>query len=191
MVLTRFGRQRRASRTEQPENRHIIAKIGGSHQGPPWRTRPESSEKRFRPRHLIAKHDEPFTSACGARLARTNGRRHNRDIDIRRSVGLRTRADGYALGSADSDATFSNHSGFCLLRHGRLEIGRHVRWDWEMYDMSIHVTAQAIEPNNALFPCGQDTADPRRSNERSRPRRTARRSSASHSPASPETATNS
>ena len=30
---------------------------------------------------------------------------------------------------------------------GRLEVGRRVQWDWEMYDVSIHVIAKAIEPN--------------------------------------------
>jgi uncharacterized protein YndB with AHSA1/START domain len=30
---------------------------------------------------------------------------------------------------------------------GRLEAGKQVQWDWEMYDISIPVTAQAIEPN--------------------------------------------
>ena len=28
---------------------------------------------------------------------------------------------------------------------GRLEVGKRVQWDWEMYDVSIHVTARAIE----------------------------------------------
>jgi uncharacterized protein YndB with AHSA1/START domain len=30
---------------------------------------------------------------------------------------------------------------------GRLEVGKRVQWDWEMYDVSIHVIAKAIEPN--------------------------------------------
>src|SRR5918992_527687 len=30
---------------------------------------------------------------------------------------------------------------------GRLEVGQPVQWDWEMYDVSIHVVAKAIEPN--------------------------------------------
>jgi len=33
---------------------------------------------------------------------------------------------------------------------GRLEAGKQVQWDWEMYDMSIPVTAQAIEPNERI-----------------------------------------
>ena len=33
---------------------------------------------------------------------------------------------------------------------GRLEIGKRVRWDWEMYDVSIKVTAKAIEPNKRI-----------------------------------------
>jgi uncharacterized protein YndB with AHSA1/START domain len=34
---------------------------------------------------------------------------------------------------------------------GRLEIGKQVRWDWEMYDVSIEVTAKAIEPNKRII----------------------------------------
>jgi uncharacterized protein YndB with AHSA1/START domain len=33
---------------------------------------------------------------------------------------------------------------------GRLESGRTVQWDWEMYDISIAVTAKAIEPNKRI-----------------------------------------
>jgi uncharacterized protein YndB with AHSA1/START domain len=33
---------------------------------------------------------------------------------------------------------------------GRLEIGKPIRWDWEMYDVSIQVTARAIEPNKRI-----------------------------------------
>lgn len=33
---------------------------------------------------------------------------------------------------------------------GRLEVGRQVRWDWEMYDISISVTAKVIEPNQRI-----------------------------------------
>jgi uncharacterized protein YndB with AHSA1/START domain len=33
---------------------------------------------------------------------------------------------------------------------GRLEIGKRVQWDWEMYDVSIPVTAKAIEPNRRI-----------------------------------------
>jgi uncharacterized protein YndB with AHSA1/START domain len=33
---------------------------------------------------------------------------------------------------------------------GRLEVGRPVRWDWEMYDVSIQVTPKAIEPNRRI-----------------------------------------
>jgi uncharacterized protein YndB with AHSA1/START domain len=33
---------------------------------------------------------------------------------------------------------------------GRLEIGKQVQWDWEMYDVSIKVTAKAIEPNKRI-----------------------------------------
>jgi uncharacterized protein YndB with AHSA1/START domain len=33
---------------------------------------------------------------------------------------------------------------------GRLEPGKRVQWDWEMYDVSIPVTARAIEPNRRI-----------------------------------------
>jgi uncharacterized protein YndB with AHSA1/START domain len=34
---------------------------------------------------------------------------------------------------------------------GRLEVGRQVQWDWEMYGISIPVTAKAIEPNARIL----------------------------------------
>ena len=33
---------------------------------------------------------------------------------------------------------------------GRLEAGKQVRWDWEMYDVSIPVTAKTIETNRRI-----------------------------------------
>jgi uncharacterized protein YndB with AHSA1/START domain len=33
---------------------------------------------------------------------------------------------------------------------GRLEVGRPVRWDWEMYDVSIEVTATHIDPDKRI-----------------------------------------
>jgi uncharacterized protein YndB with AHSA1/START domain len=33
---------------------------------------------------------------------------------------------------------------------GRLVAGQSIRWDWEMYDVSIHVSAKAIEPNRRI-----------------------------------------
>jgi uncharacterized protein YndB with AHSA1/START domain len=33
---------------------------------------------------------------------------------------------------------------------GRLEAGKRVQWDWEMYDVSIPVTAKIIEPNRRI-----------------------------------------
>jgi uncharacterized protein YndB with AHSA1/START domain len=33
---------------------------------------------------------------------------------------------------------------------GRLEPGKQVQWAWEMYDVSIQVTAKAIEPNKRI-----------------------------------------
>ena len=34
---------------------------------------------------------------------------------------------------------------------GRLEVGKQVQWDWEMYDVSIPVTAKIIEPNKRIL----------------------------------------
>jgi uncharacterized protein YndB with AHSA1/START domain len=34
---------------------------------------------------------------------------------------------------------------------GRLEAGRQVQWDWEMYEISVPVTAKAIEPNRRIL----------------------------------------
>lgn len=33
---------------------------------------------------------------------------------------------------------------------GRLEVGKQVQWDWEMYGISIPVTAKIIEPNKRI-----------------------------------------
>ena len=33
---------------------------------------------------------------------------------------------------------------------GRLAVGEPIRWDWEMYDVSIQVTATVIEPNRRI-----------------------------------------
>jgi uncharacterized protein YndB with AHSA1/START domain len=33
---------------------------------------------------------------------------------------------------------------------GKLEIGRQVQWDWKMYNVSIYVTAKAIEPSKRI-----------------------------------------
>jgi len=33
---------------------------------------------------------------------------------------------------------------------GRLEAGKRVQWDWEMYNVSVPVTAKAIEPNSRI-----------------------------------------
>jgi uncharacterized protein YndB with AHSA1/START domain len=33
---------------------------------------------------------------------------------------------------------------------GRLEAGKQVQWDWEMYNVSISVTVKAIEPNKRI-----------------------------------------
>src|SRR5947207_13820892 len=33
---------------------------------------------------------------------------------------------------------------------GRLEVGRQVRWDWEMYGVSIPVTAKVVDPHKRL-----------------------------------------
>jgi len=34
---------------------------------------------------------------------------------------------------------------------GRLEVGKPVKWEWEMYNVSTSVTAKVIEPNNRLL----------------------------------------
>jgi uncharacterized protein YndB with AHSA1/START domain len=34
--------------------------------------------------------------------------------------------------------------------NGRLEVGKQVQWDWEMYGVSAAVTAKAIEPNKRI-----------------------------------------
>lgn len=34
---------------------------------------------------------------------------------------------------------------------GRLEVGRQVQWDWEMYEISVPVTAKAIELNKHIL----------------------------------------
>jgi uncharacterized protein YndB with AHSA1/START domain len=33
---------------------------------------------------------------------------------------------------------------------GRLEVGKTVQWDWEMYDVSVQVTPKIIEPNKRI-----------------------------------------
>ncbi|MGB4246746.1 MAG: SRPBCC family protein [Pseudohongiellaceae bacterium] len=33
---------------------------------------------------------------------------------------------------------------------GRLEVGRQVKWEWEMYDASTQVTVKVIEPNTRI-----------------------------------------
>jgi uncharacterized protein YndB with AHSA1/START domain len=33
---------------------------------------------------------------------------------------------------------------------GRLEVGKQVQWDWEMYNISVPVTAKAIEPHTRI-----------------------------------------
>ena len=34
---------------------------------------------------------------------------------------------------------------------GRLEPEHHVRWDWDMYDLSVDVTVQAVEPHERIL----------------------------------------
>jgi uncharacterized protein YndB with AHSA1/START domain len=42
-------------------------------------------------------------------------------------------------------------TGFWFTRgSGRLEVGKQVQWDWEMYDLSIQVMAKVIEPNKRI-----------------------------------------
>ena len=47
---------------------------------------------------------------------------------------------------------------------GRLEAGRQVQWDWEMYGISIPVTVKAVEPNQRIViewpgPSGSTTVE--------------------------------
>jgi uncharacterized protein YndB with AHSA1/START domain len=34
---------------------------------------------------------------------------------------------------------------------GRLEVGKQVQWEWEMYDISVPVTAKVLEPNRRIL----------------------------------------
>src|SRR4051812_4519915 len=34
---------------------------------------------------------------------------------------------------------------------GRLEVGKHIRWDWEMYNVSSDVDVKAIESNKHIL----------------------------------------
>jgi uncharacterized protein YndB with AHSA1/START domain len=34
---------------------------------------------------------------------------------------------------------------------GRLDVGKQVKWEWEMYDASTHVTVKVIEPNRRIL----------------------------------------
>src|SRR5215211_1465608 len=34
---------------------------------------------------------------------------------------------------------------------GRLEAGKQVQWDWEMYDVSVEVDVKAVEPNRRIL----------------------------------------
>ena len=34
---------------------------------------------------------------------------------------------------------------------GRLEMGKHVRWDWEMYNVGTDVDVKALEPNKRIL----------------------------------------
>jgi len=41
---------------------------------------------------------------------------------------------------------------FCFTRSsGRLAVGRPIRWEWQMYDVSIEVTAKAIDNNRRIL----------------------------------------
>ena len=34
---------------------------------------------------------------------------------------------------------------------GRLEPGKDIRWDWEMYGVSTHIRVKAVEPNRRIL----------------------------------------
>jgi uncharacterized protein YndB with AHSA1/START domain len=73
---------------------------------------------------------------------------------------------------------------------GRLEAGTQVQWDWEMYGISIPVTAKAIEPNKRIVIEWPGHSSPTTVEWMFRPKRMAQRSSASRTPASLATGTN-
>jgi uncharacterized protein YndB with AHSA1/START domain len=73
---------------------------------------------------------------------------------------------------------------------GRLEADKHVQWDWEMYGISIAVTAKAIEPNKRIVIEWPDPVVPPPWNGCSHPKRMAQRSSVSRKPDSLATGTN-
>jgi uncharacterized protein YndB with AHSA1/START domain len=60
---------------------------------------------------------------------------------------IRTRVEDVFAAFVDPDITtkfwFTKSS-------GRLETGRHVQWDWEMYGISVPVTAKDIQPNKRI-----------------------------------------
>ena len=68
---------------------------------------------------------------------------------------------------------------------GRLEAGKQVHWAWEMYDISIPVTAKVIEPHRRIVIEWPGYSSPTPSNGHLPPNRTAQRSSGSRKPASP------
>ena len=73
---------------------------------------------------------------------------------------------------------------------GRLEPGKQVKWEWEMYGASTQVTVQAIEANKRIVIEWDDTAAAPMWNGSSYPKRRAQRSSALRSRAGRVTATN-
>lgn len=46
---------------------------------------------------------------------------------------------------------------------GRLESGKQIRWDWEMYDLSLQVNVKTIERMLESSPNGRRMARPQRS----------------------------
>jgi uncharacterized protein YndB with AHSA1/START domain len=60
---------------------------------------------------------------------------------------IRTRVEDVFAAFVDPDITtkfwFTKSS-------GRLETGRHVQWDWEMYGISVPVMAKEIQPNKRI-----------------------------------------
>ena len=72
---------------------------------------------------------------------------------------------------------------------GRLEVGKQVQWDWEMYDISIPVTVKVIEANKRIVIEWPGYGSPTTLEWILRPKRKAQRSSASRTLASLATAT--
>jgi uncharacterized protein YndB with AHSA1/START domain len=64
-------------------------------------------------------------------------------------TGMLIRTDAAAVFEAFVDPAVTTRFWFTK-GSGRLEVGKHVKWEWEMYDVSAEVTPTVIEPNKRL-----------------------------------------